>query len=108
MRLGVVVRRRFAVLSGSKNREAVVEATRAIEVAIPPMPGLVLAFADGPEVIISKVRHRVGTAGLGVLPVEIELIACKEPLANLEGALAAGWCRIDEPLATPPAVQGSR
>ncbi|MBI2878928.1 MAG: hypothetical protein HYY19_04310 [Candidatus Rokubacteria bacterium] len=93
-RLGVRVVRRFAArVAGA---EATTEVARAVELGIPPVPGMVLAFEDGsPDCTVSKVRHRVGTtAAFGVLPVEVELICTKEPMAGLEACERAGWQRV--------------
>jgi hypothetical protein len=92
-RLGVLVTRRFT--SRASGREEVTELVRAVELGIPPVPGMRLAFPDGGECTVSIVRHRCGLAAVaGVIPTEVELIACKEPAAGLEAALTAGWQRV--------------
>ena len=103
-RLGVRVVRRF--VSRVAGAEALTEVARAAELAIPPVPGMVLAFEDGsPDCTVSKVCHRIGAlASFGVLPVEVEIVCCKEPMAGLEVALAAGWQRVapaPDPEGTP-------
>ncbi|HEY3195581.1 MAG TPA: hypothetical protein VGK42_10140 [Candidatus Dormibacteraeota bacterium] len=99
MRLGVLVTRRF--VSRANGREEVTELRRAVELGIPPVPGMILDFGDGsPDCTVSKIRHRVGTSGsFGVLPIEVELVGCKEPFAGLEAALEAGWQREEAPTA---------
>jgi len=89
-RLGVVVTRRFVERVHRADR--VVEARRAVELPFPPTPGMLLTFGDGSgECVVSKVRLRVEPpARLGILPIEVELIACQESAAGLEAALAAG------------------
>lgn len=94
-RWGVLVTRRFvARVAGD---DVVTECSRAVELAIPPVPGMRLAFTDGsPECTVSMVRHRCGLGPVqGVIPSEIELLCCKEKAAGLEAALAAGWQRTD-------------
>jgi hypothetical protein len=90
-RVGVVVVRRF--VSRVARQDHVVEARRAVELALPPAPGMGLAFGDGSgECTVSKIRLRVEPAGrLGLLPLEVEAICCQEPAAGLEAARAAGW-----------------
>ena len=102
-RLGALVVRRFA--SKVNGHESVTEVRRAVELGISPVPGMILAFGDGsPDCTVSKIRHRVGPApSLGLLPVEIELIGCKEPFAGLEAALVAGWQREEAPTGSPGA-----
>ncbi len=97
----MLVTRRF--VSRASGREEVTELVRAVELGIPPCPAMRLAFADGtPERTVSVVRHRCGLAAVtGVLPTEVELIACKESAAGLEGALTAGWQRVGETQGTP-------
>ena len=99
-RVGAVVVRRF--VERVNRADHVTEVRRAVELAIPPVPGMVLAFTDGtPDATVSIVRHRVGAGpALGVIPCEVELRCTKEPIAGLEAALAAGWA---EP-PTPPAA----
>ena len=94
-RLGVLVTRRFT--SRASGHEEVTELVRAVELGIPPVPGMRLAFTDGTaECTVSVVRHRCGLGPvLGVIPTEIELIACKESAAGLEAALAGGWQRVE-------------
>jgi hypothetical protein len=103
MRIGVLVTRQFA--ARVNGRTVVTQARRTAELAIPPCPGMILAFADGtPDCVVSKVRHRVLTAGqLGILPVEVEVIGCREPSEGLEAALSAGWVAA-EPAPESPAT----
>lgn len=101
MRLGVVVLRRF--VARGDGGERLTEVCRAAELAIPPVPGMVLAFGDDSgDCTVSRVRHTIGApAGFGVLPVEVELICMKEPMLGLEACLQAGWQRVDVAAAGP-------
>jgi hypothetical protein len=99
-RLAVLVVRRFH-LTG---RQEITELSRAVELAIPPGQGMVLAFEDGsPECTISRVRHRTGVAAsAGICPIEVELIGAKEPDTSLHACLeAGGWQRVGEPPQAP-------
>lgn len=101
MRVGVLVTRRF--VERVQRAEHVVEVRRTVELPFAPVPGMILAFADAGEVVISKIRVRVVPPGhLGLLPLEVEVIGTKEALTGLEAALAAGWQ--PEPLPEPPAA----
>jgi hypothetical protein len=88
-RLGVLVIRRFVC----RDRQGLIELHRATELAIPPFHGMVLSFADGsPDCTVSWVRHRVGvTPTNGIVPIEVELIGCKEPEPALTACREAGW-----------------
>lgn len=101
-RIGVLVTRRFVERVHRADR--VVEARRAVELAIPPVPGMILSFGAAGECVVSKIRLRVQPPGrLGLLPIEMELIGCQEPMAALEAVVAAGW-QTEAALAPPPAV----
>ena len=80
--------------------------TRAVELGISPSPGMVLAFPDGAEVVISQVRYRVlATTGYGVQPAEVELLGCRESFTRWDAAVAAGWTaglRADDSAGIPP------
>ena len=96
-RLGVLVVRR--IITRVNGRKEITELSRAVELAIPPVPGMVLSFADGsPDCTVSWVRHRVGvTPAAGVVPVEVELVCTREPETVLEACLARGWAPVRAP-----------
>ena len=94
-RLGVLVTRRFT--SRATGREELTELCRAVELSIPPASGQRLVFPDGAECTVSMVRHKCGLTALGVLPLEIEVVACRESAAGLDAALAAGWQPVPSP-----------
>lgn len=102
-RLGVLVVRRF--VERVQRAEHVAELRRTVELPFAPVPGLILAFADAGEMVISKIRVRVVPPGhLGLLPLEVEVVSTKEPLDGLEAALAAGW-QAEARAASPAAVE---
>lgn len=117
-REGILGATLIAVLSGFHGRghdalaaDHVVDVRRTVELPFAPVPGMILAFADAGEVVISKIRVRVAPPGrLGLLPLEIEVIGTKESLDGLEAALAAGWVAEDALPAgensSPPARAG--
>jgi hypothetical protein len=95
--ISALVIRRFNVKTNGAAR--VVEAARLLDLPMLPPLGYVLAFEDGSgEAGVAGMRLRAWPSPRppGVHPVAVEIRTGAEPAERLEGALVAGWTRLQD------------
>jgi hypothetical protein len=94
--IAALVVRRFTVKTNGA--ASVVEAARLLDLPMLPPHGYVLCFEDGSgEAGVAAMRLRAWPSPRppGIYPVAVEIRTGAEPAERLEGAVLAGWTKLE-------------